>query len=164
MLSREAVGRRHLHVVYGLFAVIVVFYTICAVRFPMAFIWATYEDLIGEWAQVWSLVFAMIGSVMLARRRWRYRWFFAVLALACFYVVMEEISWGQRLIGFASPEYFRKQNLQNETNLHNFLTGPYNTALKAAISYGLAGGLVVYGLVVPLALRKGWRWARRLDS
>ena len=32
-----------------LFAGIVLFYTIAAMRAPMVYIWATYEDLFGEW-------------------------------------------------------------------------------------------------------------------
>jgi hypothetical protein len=32
---------------------------------------------------------------------------------------MEEISWGQRLLGFQTPTWFRAWNAQAETNLHN---------------------------------------------
>lgn len=38
------------------------------------------------------------------------------LLLFCFF---EEISWGQRIFGFETNEYFQKHNFQNETNLHN---------------------------------------------
>ena len=40
------------------------------------------------------------------------------------YVIMEEISWGQRIIGFSTPEFFKLHNLQGEANLHNLITGP----------------------------------------
>lgn len=129
----------------------------------MLFIWATYEDLFGEWMQVWCIVFTLVLSVRLASTRWRFRWFFALLSLACFYVAMEEISWGQRLIGFSSPEYFKANNLQNETNIHNFLTGPYGTTLKATLSYGLGAALAIYGLVYPLLLRLRVRAAGAIE-
>ena len=32
---------------------------------------------------------------------------------------MEEISWGQRILGLATPELFKKINIQNEINIHN---------------------------------------------
>jgi len=34
------------------------------------------------------------------------RWFLYLLATASFYVFMEEISWGQRIIGFDTPHFF----------------------------------------------------------
>lgn len=34
----------------------------------------------------------------------------------------EEISWGQRIIGFESPEYFRENNDQQEFTFHNLVT------------------------------------------
>ena len=77
---------------------------------------------------------------------------------------MEEISWGQRIVEFSSPEFFRTNNLQGETNIHNFLTGPFGTSLKAALSYSLAGALALYGLVYPVVLRLRLRLAVWLDS
>ena len=35
----------------------------------------------------------------------------------------EEISWGQRLLGFESPEYFQENNDQQEFTLHNLVIG-----------------------------------------
>ncbi len=148
-----------------LFAAIASFYTIAACFFPILFIWATYEDLFGEWVQFWSIMIAMAVSVRLIFMRSRFRWFFAILALSCLYVGMEEISWGQRVFAFDSPTYFKANNLQGETNLHNFLTGPYGTTLKKMISYALALALACYGLAYPLALRLKFRlasWAMRL--
>jgi hypothetical protein len=40
----------------------------------------------------------------------------------CFLIfAFEEISWGQSLLGFDSPEFFVMNNYQQEMNLHNFL-------------------------------------------
>ncbi|MFQ5464051.1 MAG: tetratricopeptide repeat protein [Phycisphaerae bacterium] len=148
----------------AIFLAIVGFYALAAVRFPMLYIWATYEDLYGEWVQFWSLIIAMALSARLVVTRWRYRWFFLLLALSCFYVAMEEISWGQRVFGFSSPIYFKANNLQGETNLHNFLAGPYGTTLKAALSYGLATALAIYGLILPALVRWRFRLALWADA
>ncbi len=40
-------------------------------------------------------------------------------ALLTFVVFGEEISWGQRIFGWSSSEYFQSVNMQKETNLHN---------------------------------------------
>lgn len=45
--------------------------------------------------------------------------FFLLLGLAFFFVAMEEISWGQRIIGFKTPEAMVDANVQREFNFHN---------------------------------------------
>ncbi len=42
-----------------------------------------------------------------------------LVTLACFYFAGEELSWGQHLFGWATPEYWNTINDQGETNLHN---------------------------------------------
>lgn len=127
-----------------------------ALEFPAAYIWATYEDLYGEWAQWYLYVAVMVLSAWCGLRQSPYRWFFLVLALAAFYAAGEEISWGQRLLGFASPEFFDEYNTQEETNLHNFLTGPVDTWTNDLVKYCFAAAVVGYGLLYPLLLRIGW--------
>ena len=41
------------------------------------------------------------------------------ITLFLLFVALEEISWGQWLFKFKSPEYFKLHNLQRETNIHN---------------------------------------------
>ncbi len=138
---------------YALVTTILVAYFVMAAWFPMAFIYATYEDLYGEWAQTFLFALACLLAIRIALSDSRYRWFFAVLAVACFYTVMEEISWGQRIIGFESSEFFKEHNQQGETNLHNLLSGPYKTVSKDILRYTLALGLAGYGLIFPLGLK-----------
>jgi tetratricopeptide (TPR) repeat protein len=133
--------------------------------FPFAYVWATYEDLYGEWVQWYQYAAVLLLSGWLALRPSPYRWFYLALALASFYTAGEEISWGQRLLGFGSPEFFDEYNLQEETNLHNFLTGPEATWTNDLMQYTLATALLGYGLVYPLLLRFGWglaTWVRRV--
>ena len=131
---------------------------------PLAYIWATYEDLVGEWAQTYFFLAATILSVLVALQRSQYRWFFIVLAAACSYVVLEEISWGQRIFDFPTPDFLKSRNLQGEANLHNLLTGPHKTLLKDLISVGVAIGLLGYGFIYPLTRSRGWRLAQWGDK
>ena len=81
-----------------------------------------------------TVLFALISSVFLivcavgAQQRMREtsRWNLFVgrllvvgLALACILFAMEEISWGQRIFGWETPEFMQESNYQGETNLHN---------------------------------------------
>ncbi|MEM6462407.1 MAG: hypothetical protein AAF724_10870 [Pseudomonadota bacterium] len=47
--------------------------------------------------------------------------------LMLFLLLMEEISWGQSYLGWATPDMFAA-NIQNETNLHNFYTYRFELA------------------------------------
>ena len=135
-----------------------------AANYPLAYIWATYEDLVGEWAQTYFFLAAAVLAVLVALQRTHYRWFFVVLAIACSYVVLEEISWGQRIFGFSTPEFLKARNLQGEANLHNLFTGPHKTLLKDLISYAVALALFGYGLLYPLTQSLHWKPALWLDK
>ncbi|NIM10897.1 MAG: hypothetical protein GTO45_02820, partial [Candidatus Aminicenantes bacterium] len=43
----------------------------------------------------------------------------ALVTVACIYFAGEEISWGQQLFGWQSPEIMQEINDQQETNIHN---------------------------------------------
>jgi tetratricopeptide (TPR) repeat protein len=155
----------HNTVILTIFALIIGAYALMAFRYPMAYIWATYEDLVGEWAQTYAFLAATLLAIAVAVRPTRYRWFFSLLAVACSYVFLEEISWGQRIFGFDTPEFLKSRNLQGEANVHNLFTGPHKTLLKDAISIAVSLALVGYGLLYPLLKKLGWRvalWADRI--
>jgi hypothetical protein len=48
------------------------------------------------------------------------RIFFLLLAIMFFVFFGEEISWGQRILEFETPESVKSRNMQKEFNLHNF--------------------------------------------
>src|SRR3990172_9950594 len=97
------------HVITSLVVLAAVIATavIMLLYFPVALVWTTYEDLYGEWAQWYLFVVTGLFAVRLAFSKIPHRVFFGLLAIACLYVVGEEISWGQRLLDFASPDFFR---------------------------------------------------------
>jgi hypothetical protein len=76
-------------------------------------------------------------------------WFFAALA-GTVYIAGEEVSWGQHIFGWTTPEFWSGVNDQNETNLHN--TSSWLDQKPRLLLYI---GIVVTGIIVP-ALRK-WK-------
>jgi hypothetical protein len=67
-----------------------------------------------------ACVFAISISVgFLKTRRLFLGLSYLILGLGFLFVAMEEISWGQRLFAFGTPDYLAQRNVQNETNIHN---------------------------------------------
>lgn len=56
------------------------------------------------------------------------------LGVLCFFTGMEEISWGQRILGIETPESMKKLNYQQETTLHNLIDARFYTAIYIPIS------------------------------
>jgi len=70
-------------------------------------------------------------------------------ALLFFLAAGEEISWGQRIIGWESNEFFQENNKQDETNLHNIIV--FGTQLtKTLFGPVLTAIILVYLVVLPL--------------
>lgn len=103
------------------------------------------EDRIVEWTTFW--LFLAAGVLGLRRAIQRRRLFDGLVALFCVFVAGEEISWGQRLIGFAAPEYFLRTNFQQELNLHNL---PQSVQPGWFLMLALAG----YGVLLPGVARQ----------
>ncbi len=51
---------------------------------------------------------------------------YVILAVLFFFAGGEEISWGQRIFGIQSSEFFLEHNKQAETNLHNMIVAGKN--------------------------------------
>ena len=66
---------------------------------------------------------------------------YGILAFLGFFVGMEEISWGQRLIGFEEPEFWAKHNAQSEFTFHNLSYYQTNILDQSYIAIGLIGSL-----------------------
>ncbi len=145
---------------------IVLFYAVAAVYYPQLYIFCTYEDMYGEWGQFYFFLATFVFSTLnaLDSHHKHSRWFFTLLALASFYTFMEEISWGQRLFGYQTPDFFEKHSYQDEANLHNLLTGPVESWTKTLLTYLISAGLMGYGLLYPLALKFRWKPAIWLDQ
>ncbi len=78
-----------------------------------------------------------------------------VLAGLFFFAAAEEISWGQRLFGWGTPESLREANHQDETNLHNLGISGFDEYRLFTLAW------YPYVLGLPL-LAAAWLPARRL--
>ncbi len=109
----------------GLPIVVTLFIVITIIFFPkqIKFI-IEQENGIVELGTTVVLLPAIIAGVLCFMRRrllpvkWLGYWLLLV-TLGCVYIAGEEISWGQHLLSWGTPEYFQKLNDQNETNIHN---------------------------------------------
>ncbi|WP_101067575.1 hypothetical protein [Roseovarius salinarum] len=61
----------------------------------------------------------------------------------------EEISWGQRIFGWGTPEFFAANNYQKETNLHNLTIGGHRLG-RTLFGSVLTTVLLLYLVVLPL--------------
>jgi hypothetical protein len=103
------------------------------------------EDRFVEWTTVG--LFAAAGFAGLRLAILRRLMFAALVALFCFFVAGEEFSWGQRILGFDSPEFFLANNFQQEMTLHNL---PQAFVSPKWILILVLGS---YGLFLPVAAR-----------
>ena len=86
--------------------------------------WFVSEDHIAETGQAVAYFVALVLSVVVTLRLWRAERkglaaLYGLFCLALFFQIGEEISWGQRVFGWGTPETFSAVNKQSETNLHN---------------------------------------------
>jgi hypothetical protein len=124
----------------------------------------TAEDRLLEWLQfagfVAATVFASLAARLFARRGLKLvPSILLLLGLACVFIAGEEISWGQRIFGFATPEELEEVNKQGETTVHNI--GPILTLFN----FGMLC-LGFYGSAVAGYLRfrfPGAQFRRRSD-
>ena len=105
-----------------------------------------------------ALFFAARAVVVMgpARRPWLAAWV-AFAAVCIVYVTGEEVSWGQHMFGWATPENWAAVNDQQETNFHNT-----SSWLDQKPRLLLELGVIVGGLLIPLLrqVRSGWLPAR----
>ena len=66
-----------------------------------------------------------------------------VMTAACIYFAGEELSWGQHLFGWSTPEALGELNDQNETNLHNMSSWFDQKPRLLLELWVLVGGLIM---------------------
>ncbi len=121
------------------------------------------EDGILEWGQFVCFVVACLAGAAVARCRLRagHPWqaaAFAIFALGMLFAAGEEVSWGQRILGLETPEYFRSINKQNEIGLHN--VGPTLGVIKLVM---LAGSFLAASAWLVNGKLRVQRFADRAD-
>lgn len=108
-----------------------------------------------------TAVFLLTAGFMMAWRAFSLRsgksaWFIITslfIALLFVFVGGEELSWGQRIFEVESSEFFKENNSQAETNLHNLVVGDVKLN-KLIFGKILTAGLFIYTLLFPLFYRR----------
>lgn len=108
---------------FPLLYILILYGVVYFLPFGIFDLWSKGEDTPAEWVQFFGYVGAFLCAVLVlwCRRKRRFdrqAFFWMALALFCFYVAGEEISWAERLTNLGL-ESVREINAQGETNLHN---------------------------------------------
>lgn len=121
-----------------------------------AWISIAQEDGAIEWATFAAFVLAagwFVVSVRRAAPSWLFTAACCVIAVFCGVVALEEISWGQRLVGFKPPEMFLERNYQQELNLHNVLMHEGGLGFALESKHLVIAIVLGFGLVLPALVR-----------
>jgi len=116
------------------------------------------EDGFVEWLTVVALGGAAVlcGARLRALRKGKSALFLLGTAMACLLFIFgagEELSWGQRIFGFAVPGFFLKYNAQHDFTIHNLRF--HGIKLNKLIFSKLLGVFVVtYLIPLPYLYRK----------
>lgn len=100
------------------------------------------EDGPLEWATAVFYALAGVAFLLAARGLRVGRIWTLGLAVLCLAVAGEEISWGQRVFGFATPEAIERVNVQREFSMHN-LEGVHQNVRALALLFVLGVCFVV---------------------
>ncbi|OGX24090.1 MAG: hypothetical protein A2787_01595 [Omnitrophica WOR_2 bacterium RIFCSPHIGHO2_01_FULL_48_9] len=95
---------------------------------PFVFAYLTTEDWWGEFATAVAYVLsAMLILLAMKNEKAVRKPGYGLMAFGFFFIGMEEINWGQRLLRIATPDVISKFNYQSEINLHNTVFLPVMT-------------------------------------
>ncbi|WDF69671.1 hypothetical protein PQ465_04640 [Sphingobacterium oryzagri] len=120
-------------------------------------VYAVEDGFVENWTLVPLLVaccYALYNLATLGKHRhWHFKSLMVLIALFCFFVAGEEISWGQRIFQIESSTFFKVNNTQAETNLHNMVIGDKKVN-KIIFSQLLTVLVAIYLFVLPWLYRK----------
>ena len=135
---------------------------------PALFVRYTYEDGLVEWLTVFGLLLGAGVCIyrfikLLGRRSWIFLAVTLLLGTMLFVVAGEEVSWGQRIFGIESSDFFRQNNLQKETNFHNMVVNGVKIN-KVIFTFGLIAALGIFLLILPYLYKRNARIKSWADS
>lgn len=116
------------------------------------------EDGIVEWATAFAFLVAGGIAGLLSIRLWQDRRvvlavMYAGLAIGLVFVMLEEISWGQRILNLETTDYFLEHSTKEEINIHNLEAFPLGLAFIVVGFYGAFARILV-----PSSVRQRFPW------
>jgi len=132
------------------------------VGLPGVMYWLYMEDgPVESLGALASLAAALLFATAAIGRSGRRRFWLVIWTLATIFLFGEEISWGQRVIGIETPDWFARRNEQQELNLHNLSVSGWG-GLHNFIEPLFLVALFLYLAAFPLLARREGRFARWL--
>jgi len=122
----------------------------------------TNEDSIIEWLTFIFYFIAFIISFSISTTFYKrnsvlFFFMYLLLSIGFFFIAMEEISWGQRILNLKTPEILGYFNRQNEINFHNIKGFPLHALFIIVGLYGAFSRFIIpnkvkikYGSIVNL--------------
>jgi hypothetical protein len=141
-------------IVYGIIVWFITYAKIKGLESYEAFRMVVRED---GWVEYLTALFLLLGAIVLGmnavkavNRKDKKQMLFYILACLVFiFGAGEEISWGQRIFGLHTGEYFMEHNYQGETNLHNLKIDGVDLNMLI-FSKLMFIALVVYFVLLPI--------------
>lgn len=120
------------------------------VIWPGAYAWLMGEDHLVEWATsvAWflaALVALALGIRLMRQGRKLLGCLWLLVGLVAVFSGGEEISWGQRVFGFGTPEGLERRNEQGEVTIHN-LSAVESLLRVAMLTVGVYGSFFTYAV------------------
>ena len=117
--------------------------------------WLAAEDGLSEWGTVGMYLVGLPLAAFISLRLWRsghrrMALFYCAIAVVLLTAVLEEISWGQRVFDWETPEALAEVNFQDETTVHNIPI--FDRAVNGA--FALASLLGLVGIAARIALHR----------
>lgn len=133
---------------------------------------AHFEFLVAEdsFYENLTALFLFLTSISLFFRFFKYQKYYGIwwkigvllMAVALFFGAGEEISWGQRIFDIQSSDFFKENNAQQETNLHNMVVDGVKLN-KLIFSNLMSICFGIYFLVLPVLWTKSQKMKTWID-
>lgn len=112
-----------------------------------------------------AIVIIAVGCLFKYARRKNALFFivYLMIALGSFFILGEEISWGQRIFNFQTSAYFQEHNSQDEENIHNLIIGGEKLN-KIIFTDVLVAGVVIYLVGIPFFYSRNEKFRQFIDK
>jgi hypothetical protein len=128
----------HQVVSHGVLIAILAFsaYFLAAITLEKGYVLLTEDQLFEYWTVVLYLASALVcllGPRVFAGTASITLYWLMVWGVLFLLVALEELSWGQRILGLDTPDFLVSRNLQKETNIHNLDSEGVNRLFASSV-------------------------------